>query len=223
VIGGRRGYRLAVASTDPPAVASDDSWWQTIFSPDEVVVDAEFGFLLCSISHAGTRTVSRDELRDVITAYSGEPGDFQPNLPPGTRVVEEDPDDDAPPGPFNNPGAMAGAFARKAAKDARSAAQGFADFIRGGDARLPEQAPAAAIAFTGGPRRRHLRLATIMCGEIQGTTGANMDLDRRLDPEIAAALAELPIMDLSDIPAAREIMLERRAAVADAEPSPAGF
>ena len=50
-----------------------------------------------------------------------------------------------------------------------------------------------------------------------------MDLDRRLDPEIAAALAELPIMDLSDIPAAREIMLERRAAVADAEPSPAGF
>jgi hypothetical protein len=118
---------------------------------------------------------------------------------------------------------MAGAFARKAAKDARSAVEGFVDFIRGGDARLPEQATAAAIAFTGGPRRRHPRLATIMCGEIQGTTGANMDLDRRLDPEIAAALAELPIMDLSDIPAAREIMLERRAAVADAEPSPAGF
>ena len=48
-----------------------------------------------------------------------------------------------------------------------------------------------------------------------------MDLDRRLDPEIAAALAELPIMDLSDIPAARETMLERRAvAAADAQPSP---
>ncbi len=34
-------------------------------------------------------------------------------------------------------------------------------------------------------------------------TGGNMDLDRRLDPEIAAALASLPILDLSDIPAAR--------------------
>jgi len=138
VIGGRRGYRLAVASADPPAVASDYSWWQTIFSPDEVVVDAELGFLLCSISHAGPRVVSRDELRDVITAYSGEPGDFQPDLPPGTRVVEEDPDHDAPPGPVNVPRAMAGAFARKAAKDARSAAQVFVDFIRGGDTRLPQ-------------------------------------------------------------------------------------
>lgn len=48
-----------------------------------------------------------------------------------------------------------------------------------------------------------------------------MDLDRRLDPEIAAALAELPILDLSDIPAARETMLARRAAAAaDAQPSP---
>ncbi len=41
-----------------------------------------------------------------------------------------------------------------------------------------------------------------------------MDLDRRLDPEIAAALASLPILDLSDIPAARRTMLERRAAAA---------
>ncbi|MDQ2813292.1 MAG: alpha/beta hydrolase [Actinomycetota bacterium] len=48
-----------------------------------------------------------------------------------------------------------------------------------------------------------------------------MDLDRRLDPEIAAGLAGLPILDLSDIPAARETMLERRAvAAADAGPSP---
>jgi acetyl esterase/lipase len=38
-----------------------------------------------------------------------------------------------------------------------------------------------------------------------------MDLDRRLDPEIAAVLAGLPILDLSDIPSARETMLERRA------------
>jgi acetyl esterase/lipase len=48
-----------------------------------------------------------------------------------------------------------------------------------------------------------------------------VDLDRRLDPEIAAALALLPIMDLSDIPTARETMLARRAAAAaDAQPSP---
>ena len=46
-----------------------------------------------------------------------------------------------------------------------------------------------------------------------------MDLDRRLDPEIAAALAELPIMDLSDIPAARVTMLERRAAAAATPPT----
>ena len=197
VIGGRRGYRLAVASADPPAVASDYSWWQTILSPDEVVVDAELGFVLCSISHAGPRTMVRYELRDIITAYPGEPGDFQPDLPPGTRVVEEDLDYNAPPGPVNVPRAMAGAFARKAAKDARSAAQGFVDFIRGGDARLPQDD--AGRTWTGG----------------------NMDLDRRLDPEVAAALAELPILDLSDIPAARETMLERRAAVAaDTEPSP---
>jgi acetyl esterase/lipase len=60
-----------------------------------------------------------------------------------------------------------------------------------------------------------------MLGEPQDTTGAKMDLDRRLDPEIAAALAELPLLDLSDIPAARITMLERRAAAAaDAAPSP---
>ena len=47
-----------------------------------------------------------------------------------------------------------------------------------------------------------------------------MDLDRRLD-RVAAALAELPIMDLCDIPAARETMLERRAvAAADASAEP---
>jgi hypothetical protein len=48
-----------------------------------------------------------------------------------------------------------------------------------------------------------------------------MDLDRRLDPEIAAALAVLPIVDLSDIPVARETMLERRAGgEADTQPRP---
>ena len=55
----------------------------------------------------------------------------------------------------------------------------------------------------------------------RGITGGHVDLDRRLDPEIAAALALLPIIDLSDIPTARETMLARRAAAAaDAQPSP---
>src|ERR1700683_5246654 len=53
-----------------------------------------------------------------------------------------------------------------------------------------------------------------MLGDPQDATGADMDLDRRLDPEIAAALAELPIMDLSDIPARRVTTLERRGAAA---------
>jgi hypothetical protein len=138
VIGGRRGYRLGVASHDPPAVTSGYMWYQSMLSPDEVVVDAELGFLLCSTSHAGPRVFVREELRDVITAYSGEPGDFQPDLPPGMPVVEEKPDHDAPPGPVNVPRALAGAFARKAAKDAQSAVQGLVDFIRGGDASLPQ-------------------------------------------------------------------------------------
>jgi hypothetical protein len=127
VIGGRRGYRLAVAPDYPGRIA--------MYSPDEVVVDAELGVLLGWITRLGQRTVSRYELRDV-TAYSGEPGDFQPDLPPGRRVVEEDPDDDVLKEAVNTPGALASALARKAAKDAQSAVQGFVDFIRGGDARL---------------------------------------------------------------------------------------
>jgi hypothetical protein len=51
-------------------------------------------------------------------------------------VVEEDPDDDVLKEAVNTPGALASALARKAAKDAQSAVQGFVDFIRGGDARL---------------------------------------------------------------------------------------
>jgi len=209
VIGGRRGYRLAAAPDYPHRIP--------MYSPDEVVVDGELGVLLGWITHLGPRTLMRYELRD-ITAYSGEPGDFQPDLPPGIRVIEEDPDDGVTPGPGDTPSAMAGFFARQAAKDARSAVQGFVDFIRGGDARLPQD---DADDLAGEDDEASPRLATIMCGEPRGTTGENMDLDRRLDPEIAAALAELPIMDLSDIPAAREIMLERRAAAAaDAAPSP---
>jgi hypothetical protein len=105
-----------------------------MLSPDEVVVDAELGVLLGLITHLGPRTLMRYELRDV-TAYSGEPGDFQPDLPPGIRVIEKDPDDGVPPMPDGTPSAVAGFLARQAAKEARSAVQGLVDFVRGGDAR----------------------------------------------------------------------------------------
>jgi hypothetical protein len=105
-----------------------------MYSRDVGVVDAELGVLLGCITHLGPRTLMRYELRDV-TAYAGEPGDFQPDLPPGIRVIEKDPDDGVPPVPASTPSALAGFLARQAAKEARSAAQGFVDFIRGGDAR----------------------------------------------------------------------------------------
>jgi len=84
-VDGRSGYRLAVASADPR--------WRTAFPPDEVVVDAEFGCLLRWISRPGPQVVARYELRDV-TACSGEAGDFRPDIPAGTRVVEEGEGDD---------------------------------------------------------------------------------------------------------------------------------
>ena len=125
-VDGRRGYRLAVASDDPR--------WRRALAPDEVVVDAEFGCLLRWISRPGPRVVARYELRDV-TASSGEAGDFRPDIPAGTRVVEEGAGDDVPPGLFNIGTSAAGIFAQQAAKDARSAVQGFVDFIRGGEGR----------------------------------------------------------------------------------------
>jgi acetyl esterase/lipase len=48
-----------------------------------------------------------------------------------------------------------------------------------------------------------------------------MDLVKRIDPEVAAVLPGLPVLDLTDIPAARQALLERRAvASAGLEPSP---
>ena len=48
-----------------------------------------------------------------------------------------------------------------------------------------------------------------------------MDLLKRIDPEVAAVLPGLPVLDLTDIPAARQALLDRRAvASAGLEPSP---
>lgn len=80
VVSGRRGYHLNVISRDRP--------WDGMFSPDEVVVDAEFGIVLRWTSFLGSRPVVRCELRDVA-AYLDEPGDFVPDLPPGRPVVDK--------------------------------------------------------------------------------------------------------------------------------------
>ena len=87
-----------------------------MFIPDEVVVDAELGILLRSVCHAGSRPVSRYELRDVVL---GEQGDFRADIPEGVRVEEEQ--DDEPSGPVNIPARVASLIARQAARDARSA------------------------------------------------------------------------------------------------------
>ena len=120
VAGGRRGYRLTVASGDRPG-----GCW--LFVPDEVVVDAEFGIVLRWISLAGGRPVMRYELRDVV-AGSFDPGDFRPDIPAGVKVVEET-WDQPPSGPVN----PVGFVARQAASQARSALRSVLGVIRGGD------------------------------------------------------------------------------------------
>jgi hypothetical protein len=68
----------------------------------------------------------RYELRDVAIEPSG-PGDFQPDIPAGMRVVDEP---DHPPWPVN----PASLIARQAAK-ARSAVNSFLGVIRGENMR----------------------------------------------------------------------------------------
>ncbi len=117
---GRRGYRVRVGG-------SADAAWSWFIFPEEVVVDAELGILLRWISFSGSRPMMRYELRDVMTGPL-EPGVFQPDIPPGVRVVEEPGD---PPGPVS----PASIIARQAAKEARSAIRNFLGLIRGDDAR----------------------------------------------------------------------------------------
>jgi acetyl esterase/lipase len=47
-----------------------------------------------------------------------------------------------------------------------------------------------------------------------------MTIISRLDPELAAAVAQLPILDLTDLPSARTIMAERHAQAQSANPRP---
>ncbi len=105
-VGGRRGYRLQVTAEGPIA--------GQMFFADEVVADADLGILLRVVCHAGSRPVSRYELRDVVLG-----GDIHIDIPEGARAAEE-PDDDAA-GPAGTPARVATLLARQAARDARSA------------------------------------------------------------------------------------------------------
>jgi hypothetical protein len=114
-VGGRRGYRVAVAF--------GDSRRGKRIAPDEVVVDAELGCLLRVISRTGSgpdlRVVLWRELRD-ITSYAAADGDFRPDIPAGARLVPE-----------GDVGAMTGLFAREMFKQTRSRVEGFLGFLRG--------------------------------------------------------------------------------------------
>jgi hypothetical protein len=118
--GSRAGYRLRVGAGEPAL-----SVWDRLLFPDEVVVDAELGILLCLVCHAGSRPVSRYELRDVVL---GEQGDFRAAIPEGVRV-EEEPDDE-PTEPASIPARVAGLIARQAARDARSAVKSMLGGLR---------------------------------------------------------------------------------------------
>jgi hypothetical protein len=112
--GGREALRV-VATPRPGGWSRAPGWSRA--SGRSRVVDAELGIVLRSVCHAGSRPVSRYELRDVVP---GEQGDFRPDIPVGVRV-EEEPDDEPPLGPVNTPARVASLIARQAARDARSA------------------------------------------------------------------------------------------------------
>jgi hypothetical protein len=118
--GGRAGYRFRVAAGEPAA----DTWGRLLY-PDEVVVDAGLGILLRSVCHAGSRPVSRYELRDVVL---GEQGDFRADIGDGVRV-EEEPDDEQP-GPVNVPVRVASLIGRQAARETRSAVKSVLGGLR---------------------------------------------------------------------------------------------
>jgi hypothetical protein len=125
VADGRSGYRLRAAFGGPRG--SMFGPWEGVFFPGDVVVDAELGILLRCLSWAGSRPLTRYELRDVLVGPA-HLGDFRPDIPEGMPVVEES---DAPPGPVN----PVSAVARQAVKEARSAVNNLLGAIRSENAR----------------------------------------------------------------------------------------
>jgi hypothetical protein len=98
-VDGRRGYRLRV-TPDGPVPAK--MWFA-----DDVVADTELGILLRLIYHAGSKPVSRWELRDVVVG-----GDIHIDIPEETRAADDD--------DLANPARIAALFARYTARDVRS-------------------------------------------------------------------------------------------------------
>ncbi len=99
-VDGRRGYRLRV-TPDGPVPAE-------MFFADDVVADTDLGILLRLIYHAGSKPVSRWELRDVVVG-----GDIRIDIPEETLAAEDD--------DLANPARIAAQFARYTARDACSA------------------------------------------------------------------------------------------------------
>jgi hypothetical protein len=98
-----------VRGSGPWAAPSGAGWQaaepiagQMIFADEVVVVvtDADLGILLRMVCHAGSRPVSRYELRDLVV---GEPGEIRIDIPegasPATRAAEV---------PGRRPGSSAG-------------------------------------------------------------------------------------------------------------------
>jgi hypothetical protein len=99
-VDGRRGYRLRVTPDGPvPAKMS---------FADDVVADTELGILLRLIYHAGSKPVSRWELRDVVAG-----GDIHIDIPEETLAADDD--------DLANPVRIAALFAQYKARDVRSA------------------------------------------------------------------------------------------------------
>ena len=131
---GRPGYHLRVTRGDGAQPAGPS----TMFDPLDAIVDAQTGSLLRLIAYDGDAPAEWWELDDV-TAESGgtaDPAAFRPDIPPGSRVLEEtgNPIFDVP---ATWPG-LTGTAARTAAEvfrrgtDAVSAARSFLDDLRGG-------------------------------------------------------------------------------------------
>jgi len=98
-VDGRRGYRLRV-TPDSPVPA--EMWFA-----DDVVADTELGILLRMIYHAGSKPVSRWELRDVVVG-----GDIHIDIPEEALAADDD--------DLANPARIAALFARYTARDVRS-------------------------------------------------------------------------------------------------------
>jgi hypothetical protein len=99
-VDGRRGYRLRVTPDGPVPAKMPFA--------DDVVADAELGILLRLIYHAGSKPVSRLELRDVVVS-----GEIRIDIPEETLAADDD--------DLTNPARIAAQFARYTARDVRSA------------------------------------------------------------------------------------------------------